>query len=331
MATLLEIAQAANVSKTTVSRALRCDPTLSITSETRAKILDAAKNLGYTVKEERRIHKNRTIAVIHKDDHFETRWNNSFYFSMRYGIEQVCFENNIRCLFYPIRYMEQVPKDVDGAVMMGNFSPENQKRIRDFFKKSVPMVFLGRVCFDPDRMDWVTYDVEQGVQLAVERLIQAGRTQILYLGGINLQGPDEHTHKLLYFNHTLQKHPEVACIGVVEGEHGSDSGYELMKTWLDEHTENRPDGIFVTNDPIAFGALRALAEHGISVPGQISVVALNGDEPGANTIPPLTSVNVYTEEMGKEAVRCLLERWKGLRAVSKKIQYNPTLIERKSV
>ena len=83
MATLLEIAQAANVSKTTVSRALRCDPTLSITSETRTKILDAAKNLGYTVKEERRIHKNRTIAVIHKDDHFETLWTPYVVFTGR--------------------------------------------------------------------------------------------------------------------------------------------------------------------------------------------------------------------------------------------------------
>lgn len=331
MATLLEIAQAANVSKATVSRTLRNDPTLSITNETRSKILEAAKSVGYTVKKERRIHKTCTVVIIHKDDHFETRWNNSFYFSMRFGIEKVCLRNDVRCMFYPIQYLDQVPRDVDGVVLMGNFSPENQARIRDSFRKGTPMVFVGRVCIDPDRMDWVTYDVEQAVQIAVEQLLKAGRTRVLYLGGINLQGPDEHTHKIAYFQRILQEHPEMECVEILEGEHGTNSGYQMMSAWLDEHMDQLPDCVFVSNDPIAFGALRALAEHGIAVPDQISVVGLNGDDPGANTIPPLTSVDVHTEAMGQEAIQCLLEQMNRMRMVTKKIRYATTLIERKSI
>ena len=54
MATLVDIAQAAGVSKATVSRALREDPTLAITEETRERILGAAKALGYRLRKRRK-------------------------------------------------------------------------------------------------------------------------------------------------------------------------------------------------------------------------------------------------------------------------------------
>ena len=78
MVTLVDIAQAAGVSKATVSRALREDPTLAITEETRERILRAARELGYKVREEKKKNKELSIVVIHKEDHFNTKWNNSF-------------------------------------------------------------------------------------------------------------------------------------------------------------------------------------------------------------------------------------------------------------
>ena len=64
MATLLDIAQAAGVSKATVSRALREDPTLSITDGTRERILAAARELGYKIKEE----KKKKQGTVHCGD-----------------------------------------------------------------------------------------------------------------------------------------------------------------------------------------------------------------------------------------------------------------------
>lgn len=331
MATLLDIARAANVSKATVSRALRNDPTLSITDETRSRIFNAASMLGYTAKQQRRSKKMYEVTVIHKDDHFQTRWNNSFYFSMRFGMEQECFKNKVRCSFYPISYIDQAPKAVDGAIIMGNFSPENQELIRSFFHKGTPLVFVGRECAAPEAMDWVTYDVEQCIRVAAERLVTAGRKRILYLGGENLQGPDERTHKIAYFQKYMKEHTDIECVDILQGQHGADSGYEMISQWLDQHGKNRPDAILVSNDPIAFGVLRALAEHHISVPEDISVVGINGDAPGSTTIPPLTTMDVHTEEMGHTAITCLLEQITKSRAFSTKIQFTPTLIERKSV
>lgn len=331
MVTLVDIAQAAGVSKATVSRALREDPTLAITEETRERILRAARELGYKVREEKKKNKELSIVVIHKEDHFNTKWNNSFYFSMRYGIEKQCLENKVRSSFLPIGYLDQTPKDINGIIIMGNFSMENQEKIRSFFGDHIPRVLIARKCSRPGTIDWITYDEVDCVRQAMDRLGHAGRKRILYVGGINLEGPDEKTHKIAYFKEYLKTHSQMECAGIIEGEHGTDSGYVMMNQWLSREKGPLPDGILASNDPIAFGILRALAEKGIHVPGEVSVVGINGDAPGENTVPPLTSVDLHTSELGEEAVRCLLEQMRGLRRFAKKVQYSPELIERKSV
>ena len=331
MATLLDIAQAAGVSKATVSRALREDPTLSITDGTRERILAAARELGYKIKEEKKKNRELSIVVIHKEDHFNTKWNNSFYFSVRYGIEKCCLENRVRTSFLPINYLDQAPKDTDGVVIMGNFSMENQEKIRSFFGSHMPQVLIARKCSRPGTIDWITYDTPACVRLAMDALFQAGRNKILYIGGINLEGPDEKTHKIAYFREYIREHSQMECVGILEGEHGTESGYVMMNRWLDGPGAQGADGILVSNDPIAFGVLRALAERGIRVPEQLCVVAINGDSPGENTMPPLTSVDVHTSEMGEEAARCLLEQIKGKRSFAKKVQLSPSMIWRRSV
>ena len=329
MATLVDIAREAGVSKATVSRALREDPALSITAETRERIFEAARKLDYKIKEEKKKSRELSIAVIHKKDHFDTKWNNSFYFSMRYGIETYCLENRIRSLFLPLHYLDQTPKDTDGVIIMGNFSMENQKWIRSHFGESMPMVLVARESYCPRGMDWITYDEVACVRLAMDALAESGRSRILYIGGINLEGPDEKTHKIAYFKEYIREHPQMECAGILEGEHGTESGYRMTNRWLDQG--GKADGILASNDPIAFGVLRALAEREIRVPEEISVAGINGDSPGENTVPPLTTVDVHTKEMGEEAVRCLLERIKGKRSFAKKVSCSPTLLLRKSV
>lgn len=331
MATLLDIAQAAGVSKATVSRALREDPTLSITGETRRRVFEAARDLGYKVKKEKKKEREQLIVVIHKADHFNTKWNNSFYFSLRFGIEKRCLENRVRSLFLPIDYLDQAPQNADGVIIMGNFSMENQKKIMNFFGDGMPKVLIARECACPGRIDWIGYDEKACVRMAMDSLLQAGRKKILYVGGINTEGPDEKLHKIACFREYIRTHFQAECAGVVEGEHGTESGYVMMNRWLDQEGAGSADGILASNDPIAFGVLRALAERGIAVPGQVSVIAINGDSPGENTVPPLTSVDVHTEELGEEAVRCLLEQIKGERSFFKKVEYSPSLIVRASV
>lgn len=329
MATMLDIANAAGVAKSTVSRALREDPTLSIGEETKEKIFLAARQMGYRIKQEKLLSGGTCVAVIHKDTHFVNQLDNAYYFSVRYGIERVCLTRGIQCPFIPLSFLRQLPSRLDGAIIMGNFEKAQLEEIVAA-AHSVPLTFIGKINYAPQTMDWITYDVQASVYLAMQHLADTGHTSVLYVGGHDVPGTPEEYQKIFHFHRFMAGHPGLVCRGVLEGEHGAESGYQMMRAWL-ERGEALPQAIFVSNDPIAFGVLRALAEREIAVPGDVSVISINGDGPGESTAPPLTTVDIHTAAMGEEAVRCLDERIRKERLLTKKVLYAPTLVRRRSV
>lgn len=329
MATLLDIANQVGVAKSTVSRALREDPTLSIGEETKSRIYDAAQQLGYKVKKEKLLTRSISIAVIHKETHFLNQMDNSYYFSARYGIESACLSRNIQCSFVPFSFMRQLSPALDGAVIMGNFEKSQIEEICAV-TKGIPLVFIGKINYWPQKMDWISYDIKNSVDIAMGYLLETNHRTVMYIGGRDVSGTPEEYHKLYYFRHFLDVHPEMVCMDVLEGEHGAESGYRMASVWL-QQKKQLPHAIFVSNDPIAFGVLRALTEQGINVPGDISVISINGDGPGQSTAPPLTTVDIHTTDMGNEAIACLMEQIEGHRSLMKKVSFAPALIRRNSV
>lgn len=329
MATLLDIANQVGVAKSTVSRALRGDPTLSIAEATRARIYDAAREMDYKVKKEKLLIKSAGLGVIHKDTHFLDQMDNSYYFSARYGIENACLSRNIQCSFVPLGFLHHISPVLDGAVIMGNFEKSQIEEIC-MHTKGIPLAFIGKINYRPRQMDWISYDVKSCVDIAMGYLLETGHRRVMYIGGKDVPGTPGEYHKLFYFRQFLAAHPEMVCQDVLEGEHGAQSGYELSRAWLQDKKE-LPQGIFVSNDPIAFGVLRGLAENGIHVPGEVSVISINGDGPGQSTAPPLTTVDIHTADMGREAVACLMEQLEGKRSVMKKVLFAPELVRRQSV
>lgn len=77
--------------------------------------------------------------------------------------------------------------------------------------------------------------------------------------------------------------------------------------------------------------IKALNEEGISVPDSVSVISINGDSSGEFSFPALTTVDVHTDAMGREAVEILEERIEGKRKLIKKVEYQVTLVTRGSV
>lgn len=330
MATLQNIADMVGVSKSTVSRVLRADPTLMIQNQTREKILQCAEQVGYQVKKEKLLSTVGIVAVIHKDTHFLNQLDNSYYFTMRYAIEQYCLKERLRVAFYPLSFLKDVPTELQGAVIMGNFTEGQQKQIFAALP-DVPKVFIGKVNCLPDKMDWVKYDVKTSVYLALELLRKTNHHSVLYLGGFDVDGTPVECGKRIYFEQFLQEHPEMSCADIVESIHGTESGYHMMKEWLKTNSGNIPDAVFVSNDPLAFGALQALYEYRISVPTDISVISINGDSPASTSTPPLTTVDLHASDMGVEAIKCIIEQSVEKRKNMKSVSFQPSLVIRKSV
>ena len=92
---------------------------------------------------------------------------------------------------------------------------------------------------------------------------------------------------------------------VKTGKFSSESGYQLMKDMIDEQKEQMPKAFFIASDALAVGALRALQEAGIAVPQDVQIISFNDTSIAKYVYPPLSTVTVFTEEMGKQALQML--------------------------
>ncbi len=327
MVTLGDVAQKAGVSKATVSRTLNGDPAMVTTEATREKILRAASELGYQ-KRARQAEPSYEIAVIHKETHYQSRADNSYYFSIRYGIESLCHSQRVKCSFVPTTMLSELPTGLDGVIINGNYPQEQLEEICRGLGET-PAVMISGMNTAPAGVDLITIDVVKCVNIALDHLAERGCRTLLYVGGKDVYKGCDCGNRLKAYRAYLAGHPQLREIGEVEGEYGIESGYKMMSGWLNAG-KPLPDGVFASHDPIAVGALRALAERGISVPDRVRVVGINGDEIGSITAPPLTTVSVFTEAMGAEAVRTLLERIKDKEQPAKRVSFQPGLIQRQS-
>lgn len=90
-----------------------------------------------------------------------------------------------------------------------------------------------------------------------------------------------------------------------------------------------PTAFFVASDPMAIGAIRALLESNIGVPDEVAIVSVDDIEMAAFVSPPLTTVKMYSEQMGRVAVNLILERISG-REIPLKVEVPTKLIIRDS-
>lgn len=328
MATLEDVAAEARVAVTTVSRALRNDTTLKITPDTRTRIFSAAEKVGYELKRQKAVQARKSILIIHKDTHFDNQMDNAYYFSMRTGQEGACMERGLDYKYIPYSMLRSLSGTYDGAVIMGNFCREEVDAVLRAVQTS-RAVFTGLMNFFPDRADWVTYDVYGAVELLVRYLTERGIRTAVYFGGVETPGilPRFSKHRAFI---SLAEEYGLRCLETVSGEHGAETGYQMMLEWL-KKGDKLPEAFVASNDPIAIGMMKALAEKGIRAPEDVSVMAMNGDSSGEFMNPPLTSVDVRTKRMGAETIYALLDQMETGRMYYKKIEFAPVLLERASV
>jgi LacI family transcriptional regulator len=100
---------------------------------------------------------------------------------------------------------------------------------------------------------------------------------------------------------------------------------------LEQDALELPTAFFADNDIIAFGAINALKEKGISIPKDVSIIGFD-DMPFCEiTNPSLTTIKVFKQEMGGIAVKRLIEKINSNDSVTQKIEINTDLIIRNSV
>lgn len=163
------------------------------------------------------------------------------------------------------------------------------------------------------RLPAVVNDNQLGMRLAVDHLVALGHSRIGHLAGPSNMSTGRARREgleLALRAHRLAPHAMVEC-----ATYSVEAGQKAMATLLARVRPARgrtlavlpPTAVVAANDMIALGALRALKEHGIAVPGQMSLVGHN-DMPFLDQVnPPLTTVRIQNYEMGYRAARLLMD------------------------
>ncbi|MEC0230425.1 LacI family DNA-binding transcriptional regulator [Paenibacillus alba] len=339
MATVKDIAAMAGFSTSTVSRVLNNDPLLSVTDETRSKIFTIAKKLNYKTihrvnhaSKESELRNDKVGLVLYSSE--QSEYEEPYYFSIRHEVEK-SFDQLGMNITRTIRWKNGDSYDrlagLDGLIVIGKFGFDSANVM---FKQIKNIVFVD---YSPDERvyDSVVVDFDKVTTMALDHLLNRGYQEIGFIGAsdyVNEFGSEASFEEIDQRYSSFETYMKGK--GLYQSEYvfsGKDfsmeTGYQLMKNALQR--EHRPKAFLVSSDLMAIAAYRALEEAGLKVPEDIAIVSIDGIAMSAFMNPPLTTVKVHTEQMGRTAVQLLLERMKG-RDIPLKVVVPANLLVRKS-
>lgn len=336
MTTLKDIALKAKVSTATVSRIINEDPTLSVSDETRKRVLETADLLNYKTPKRRNGKisegsKVKNIGLVLSND--ETV--DPYFLSIRQGVESVCekYSMNISSVLTVGKsdFSASLLSRLDGLIVFGDVITDELKQVYYQNNNIVIVDFLPK----ENDFDVVISDFEEATSQVIDYLFGLGHENIAYIGGQGLiRGitsnkyiEKEDIRKKVY-EMIMKEKGLYDPAKVLLGDFGPNSGYLLMKEIIESGLE--ATAVVVASDPMAIGAIRALHEVGIKVPDEMSIFSFDDIESAAFLNPPLATVKIHTEEMGRTAVKLLHDRMEG-RTVPLRVTLPTELVVRESV
>ena len=313
--TSFEVAKLAGVSRTTVSFVLNGVAAANISAATQARVLEAARDLGYVpAAAGRTLASGRTHTLGLFICHAEHLQIDAFIPQALYGLNEKSRKHGFKVIVEavedpakPDAYLELVrAKQVDGLVVLNPRS--NDEGLRKLVLENFPLVIMGASEL-PEAYTVSTRDNSISAERATEHLIALGHTRIAHItyGGLVYQGADE---RFRGYRQALEKAGipfDPALLRV--GDYSAASGFAAMTSLLEARTDF--SAVFVSNDTVAFGAMAALREHGRRIPEDVAVVGYDDVPLAAYAAPPLTTVRSPALEHGRLATEMLIQLIRG--------------------
>lgn len=329
MATIADIAEAAEVSRATVSLALNGKP--GVAPATCKRIMEIAERLNYQPNAFAKglvLRRTETLGVIVPDI------SSPFYAGLVRGVEQEASANGyhlILCTTAGKLSKEELylrllgERRIDGMILM---TPRgDEETIRRVQGEEFPLVVVDRDIQAADEVVEVIVDNLHGALTATEHLIELGYQRIGFINGIpELQASRDRLrgYRLALQEHGIVPHDDWICTGDFQEE----GGYRCMQKLLDV---NPPlDAVFAASDLMAVGAIKAIREAGKRVPDDIAIIGFDDIPLAAHLDPPLTTMRQPMAEMGAMASRLLLHLIKGEEVFQRKAILQTELIVRAS-
>lgn len=306
MTTIREVAKKAGVSSATVSHVV--NNTRFVSEDVRERVKSAMRELNYrpnALARSLRRGETHTLGLILPDS------ANPFFAEVGHVIESAAFllgysvilcntendENKERL------YTEVLEnKQLDGIIFVG--AGENRESISKIIHNGLPLVVVDRDMGNLE-LDTVTTENYQGGLLATQHLLSLGHQVIGCITGPSNITPS--ADRVTGYRAALQQ-AGIPIEGslIARGDFHASSGYSAALQLLAHNP--RPTAIFVCNDMMAIGALRAAVQLSLSVPENVAIVGFDDIELASYTTPPLTTIAQPKQEIGQLAVKLIFER-----------------------
>ncbi|HML21607.1 MAG TPA: LacI family DNA-binding transcriptional regulator [Aggregatilinea sp.] len=327
--TLKDVAEHAHVSRATVSRVLNNNP--NVASDLRDRVLDAIQTLGYRPNRAARRLRGSTSDVLGL---IISDIENPFFISVVRGVEDAAYQQQMSVVLCnsdedstkQAMYLRVMQAENVAGLIISPTHVNESAELAELSAAGMPIVLLDRFTkrFDADA---VLVDNVGGASTAVKHLIDIGYTRIATIAG----SPQLTTgqERLEGYRKALESAgiPFERAL-VRSGDFKIESGYRLMRDLLT--TASPPEAVFVANNLMTLGSLRAAHELGVRIPHDVAIIGFDDMPWSGQLCPPLTAVAQPTYELGQEAVRLLLRRRADPGAFYHTVVLQPRLVVRES-
>lgn len=305
--TIVEIAEKAGVSASTVSRVLR--NSVGVSEEKRTAVMQAVRELNYRPNifaQSLASGQSMTIGVLTQN------FGSPFYDGILQGVLLGMEDTDYWPLFADGRWQPAIEEEslellldrrVDGIIIVGGQSPE--ETLQKIAAKT-PLVVVARNLVNLHDRCLYLDNFQAGYQ-ATQYLLDMGHRDIAHITApIEYQNFVDDIHRrYLGYQQALRDvgiEPDPRLL--VEGNLQQQSGVLAVEMLL---ARGRPfSAIFAANDQMAFGARLALYRRGIRVPADVSLIGFDDESSAAYMVPPLTTIRQPSVQMGQKAAEAVL-------------------------
>jgi LacI family transcriptional regulator len=324
--TIKEIAKIAGVSPSAVSIVINNKK--GVSESTRKKVSEIIEKLQYAPNPNSRrllLKKTNNIAILFEKD--LSPMEHLFYSELNRVILHECETLGYNLIFTSITVEEgnvvlpNVIKayDVDGIILYGDVDKVVLNGLKKF---DIPYIVVDNHLADPDTLS-ISADYEKAAYTATRHLISLGHKDIAYLGNSSL--PNFNLQTFSGFKRALEECRIILPISWIQMSASSeDSAYDCMEAIL--AYDQFPSAVFCSADIYAIGAMRSIKSHGLKIPSDISIVAIDDIILSRYVDPPLTTVRIDKVEMGKMAMGMLVKKMEKKYAESRTVKSDQLII-----
>lgn len=329
-ATIYDLAKAAGVSISTVSKAL--NDSYSISEETKKRIREIADGMGYKPNARARSFARRKNGIIlfAADLSRGVGFENPHMFEIVTGIDRYLEQKGYSLILKHVT-KEDAPEAVkelmlseeaDGIIIYAGILSKQLAFVLG--KESYPHLIIGKPDF-ANTLSWIDVSHEAAGQLASNYLLDKGYRRIVFLMG-DAKKDQISARRLAGINMVFEE--EELSIEKVTGI----TTYEESRVAMEEILKRNqlPEVILCTNNYLAMGCIQSIRAAGLEIPKDIALMTFDNYPFSMFTVPTLTAIEVDMYEMGNQAAMFILQKLKKPNLQTQSFCTTPVLLERES-